>query len=253
MTGSRRPRDPRGSAGCATTLKSLLGISIPTTVLPGIGASIRIVRAASAIARSSARPSIRLTLTDGSGSTSYWVTTGPAFHLMTRLGMLKLASLPAMIAAFRSWSMPRPDSRAATSSSSVTGGRRYSRGSRRIRRVRRVGNAVRSARRDQARRLAIGRGGRCHGDGRPRRARRHPPPPAKTAETCAGPGSGTGISGRAAGSRATASVAAHRRHRLAPACLAAAPRPRRRTRRSPRRPVSSGPHPRRARPGPAVP
>ena len=39
------------------------GISIPTTSLPGIGASIRIVRAESAIARSSARASIRETLT----------------------------------------------------------------------------------------------------------------------------------------------------------------------------------------------
>ncbi len=114
----------------ATTLKSMFGISIPTTDLPGMGASIRMVRAASAIARSSASPSIRLTLTDGSGSTSYWVTTGPAFHFTTRLGMLKLASLPTMIAALRSWSMPRSELRAATSSRSVRGGRRYSRGSR---------------------------------------------------------------------------------------------------------------------------
>ena len=52
---------------------------------------------------------MRLTFTDGSGSTSYWVTTGPAFHFTTRLGMLKLASLPTMIAALRSWSMPRPE------------------------------------------------------------------------------------------------------------------------------------------------
>ena len=77
----------------ATTLKSMFGISRPTTCLPGIGASIRIVRAASAIARSSASASIRLTLIDGSGSTSYWVTTGPAFQRVTWLGMLKLASL----------------------------------------------------------------------------------------------------------------------------------------------------------------
>ena len=46
-----------------TTLKSWFGISMPTALLPGIGASIRRVRAARAIARSSARASIRLTLT----------------------------------------------------------------------------------------------------------------------------------------------------------------------------------------------
>ena len=40
----------------ATMLKSLFGISIPTALLPGIGASIRRVRAASAIARSSDEP-----------------------------------------------------------------------------------------------------------------------------------------------------------------------------------------------------
>ena len=39
----------------ATTLKSLFGISMPTALLPGIGASIRSDRAASAIARSSDR------------------------------------------------------------------------------------------------------------------------------------------------------------------------------------------------------
>ena len=63
----------------ATTLKSALGISMPTALLPGIGASIRSERAARAIARSSDRASIRLTLMSGAGWTSYWVTTGPAF------------------------------------------------------------------------------------------------------------------------------------------------------------------------------
>ena len=48
-------------------MKSLLGISMPTALLPGIGASIRRERAASAIARSSASASIRLTLTSGVG------------------------------------------------------------------------------------------------------------------------------------------------------------------------------------------
>ena len=45
--------------------------------LAGIGASIRSERAARAIARSSARASMRLTLMSGAGWTSYWVTTGP--------------------------------------------------------------------------------------------------------------------------------------------------------------------------------
>ncbi len=110
----------------ATMLKSLFGISIPTTLLPGIGASMRIVRAARAIARSSERASIRLTLISGDGSTSYWVTTGPAFHVTTRAGMLKLDSLAPMIAAFRSWSMPLSPTRGAMSSRRASGGRWYS-------------------------------------------------------------------------------------------------------------------------------
>ena len=51
----------------ATTLNSLLGTSIPTALLPGIGASIRMLRAARAIERSSDRASIRLTLMCGGG------------------------------------------------------------------------------------------------------------------------------------------------------------------------------------------
>ena len=50
---------------------------MPTTSRPGMGASMRIERAASAMARSSARPSMRDSLTRASGLTSYWVTTGP--------------------------------------------------------------------------------------------------------------------------------------------------------------------------------
>ncbi len=176
----------------ATTLKSMFGISIPTTVLPGIGASMRIVRAARAIARSSASPSMRLTLIDGSGSTSYWVTTGPAFHFTTRLGMLKLASLPVMIAAFRSWSMPWPAARAATSSRSVIGGRRYSRRSG----SRRPSSAMAgSGRGPPASRAgsATGPGVSCATGARAA--------PANTDETWAGDGSGDGISGRGCGSR----------------------------------------------------
>ena len=50
---------------------------MPTTSRPGMGASMRMVRAASAMARSSARASMRDSLTRTSGRTSYWVTTGP--------------------------------------------------------------------------------------------------------------------------------------------------------------------------------
>ena len=64
----------------ATILKSLFGISMPTALLPGMGASIRSDRAASAIERSSDKASIRLSLMSGAGWTSYWVTTGPAFR-----------------------------------------------------------------------------------------------------------------------------------------------------------------------------
>ncbi len=110
----------------ATMLKSLFGISRPTTLLPGIGASIRIVRAARAMARSSARASMRLTLISGDGSISYWVTTGPAFQMATRAGMPKLASLATMMAAFRWWSMPLSPMRGAMLSSSASGGRWYS-------------------------------------------------------------------------------------------------------------------------------
>ena len=76
---------------------------MPTTSLPGIGASIRIVRAARAIARSSARPSIRESLTWRSGRTSYWVTTGPVFVATTVAGMPKLLSLSSMIRMLSSW------------------------------------------------------------------------------------------------------------------------------------------------------
>jgi hypothetical protein len=112
----------------ATMLKSLFGISIPTALLPGIGASIRRLRAARAMARSSASASIRLTLMSGAGSTSYWVTTGPALRAETREGMLKLCSFLTMISSLRLWaaSSPPGDVGIATSSRSARAGRTYS-------------------------------------------------------------------------------------------------------------------------------
>ena len=53
------------------------GISIPTTSRPGIGACIRIVSAASAMARSSCKLSILETFTLGAGLNSKVVTSGP--------------------------------------------------------------------------------------------------------------------------------------------------------------------------------
>ena len=110
----------------ATTLKSALGISRPTTLLPGMGASMRRVRAARAMARSSWTASMRATLIEGSGSTSYCVTTGPAFQRVTRAGMSKAASLATMISALRAWSIFPPATPGASTSRMPTGGRRYS-------------------------------------------------------------------------------------------------------------------------------
>ncbi len=61
----------------ATMLAAEFGISIPTTGLPGTGAWIRMVGAASASARSFCSSVIRRTLTPRFGCTSNCVTTGP--------------------------------------------------------------------------------------------------------------------------------------------------------------------------------
>ena len=55
----------------------MLGISIPTACLPGIGASILIDSAARLSAISSARLAILLTLTPSAGLSSYLVIAGP--------------------------------------------------------------------------------------------------------------------------------------------------------------------------------
>jgi len=61
-----------------TALVSLLGISMPIADLPGIGASIRTPIAARLRAISSARLTIRLTLTPGPGVSSNRVMVAPA-------------------------------------------------------------------------------------------------------------------------------------------------------------------------------
>lgn len=60
-----------------TMATSELGISIPTTDLPGIGASILTSFAAKARAKSSWRFKIRLTFTPVAGLISYFETDGP--------------------------------------------------------------------------------------------------------------------------------------------------------------------------------
>ena len=73
-----------------------LGISIPTTDFPGMGASMRIDGAANASAKSLSRVVILLTLTPTAGWSSYWVTAGPTLMLTTRASTLKLASVSSI-------------------------------------------------------------------------------------------------------------------------------------------------------------
>ena len=119
----------------ATTLNSLLGTSMPTALLPGIGASIRMLRAASAMDRSSDSASIRLTLMCGAGWTSYWVTTGPALRPTMRASMSKLLSFSMIRASFHAWTASAVAPAAAVGSSlrssSSIGGRTQAIASRR--------------------------------------------------------------------------------------------------------------------------
>ena len=91
-----------------TALKSLLGTSMPTALLPAMGASIRREWAARAIARSSDSASIRLSLMSGAGLTSYWVTTGPALRPTIRAGIPNPASFLTMISSLRAWTASSP-------------------------------------------------------------------------------------------------------------------------------------------------
>ena len=60
-----------------TVSRCLFGTSMPTTPLPGMGATMRTRSASIAIARSSASPAMRLTLIPAAGRNSNIVTTGP--------------------------------------------------------------------------------------------------------------------------------------------------------------------------------
>ena len=101
-------QDPALPVGVRSGLKriasaSWFGISMPTTAFPGIGASMRIERALSAMARSSPRPSMRLMRTFGAGVNSYCVTTGPGFAVTEMISMPRSRSFCTMIAALAWW------------------------------------------------------------------------------------------------------------------------------------------------------
>ena len=76
-----------------------MGTSMPTSDLPGMGARMRTVEAASASARSSASAVTRESRTPLAISTSNSVTVGPATQSTTRDGMSKVASVSAIALA----------------------------------------------------------------------------------------------------------------------------------------------------------
>ena len=87
-------------------LFSLLGTSMPTADLPGIGASILMSAAARLSLMSSVRPTILLTLTPCSGSSSYLVTAGPQLMLVTVTPTPKLCRVCCSLMAVALYSSP---------------------------------------------------------------------------------------------------------------------------------------------------
>ena len=79
-----RSPTPAITSPSRTMLRWSLGTSMPTVVLPGIGATIRTLGTARAIARSSARLMIFDTRSPASSSISNWVMTGPVSIWTTR-------------------------------------------------------------------------------------------------------------------------------------------------------------------------
>ena len=236
----------------ATTLNSLLGTSMPTALLPGIGASIRMLRAARAIDRSSDSASIRLTLMCGAGWTSYWVTTGPALRPTMRASMSKLLSFSMIRASFHVWTASALAPAAAVGSSfrssSSIGGSTQAIALAAGRRVRGVGDVLRVAERGRARPPSPARppragraerrdrrGGRRRASGRrrARRRRRCPAPDAGLARRV----DGRDLRCAALARRARPSRPRPRRPRPPSRCAVGALRGRPRC----RRPASCGP------------
>jgi len=87
-----------------TISRCSLGISMPTTSRPGMGATIRMEMADNARAKSSERPTIFDSLIPGAGRYSKVVITGPGRISTTSPRTLKSLSLPSRILAF-SWSI----------------------------------------------------------------------------------------------------------------------------------------------------
>ena len=103
---SAKPEAPTISLK-GTTLMEGLGISMPMTSLPGMGATIRILRALKARARSSARFTILLILIPGAGLYSKVVITGPGSTSMISPLMPKYPNFCSSSSASRlmaSWS-----------------------------------------------------------------------------------------------------------------------------------------------------
>ena len=84
-----------------TICRSLLGTSMPTVFLPGIGATIRTLGTRRAMARSSARPVILLSRRPASSSTSNWAMTGPVWISTTRMLKPKSRKVFSRILALR--------------------------------------------------------------------------------------------------------------------------------------------------------
>src|SRR3990167_5272265 len=83
-----------------TTVRTLLGISMPTRDLPGMGASIRMGWAAKAKAKSLERAVMRASLMPSAGLKAYWVTAGPMFTSEISTGMSKFAMVFLMMAEY---------------------------------------------------------------------------------------------------------------------------------------------------------
>ena len=101
MASRSGPPSPAGASTSpsVTELRRTFGTSMPTSDLPGIGARMRTVEAASESARSSASAVTLERRTPLAISTSNRVTVGPATHATTRAGMSKVASVSAIACA----------------------------------------------------------------------------------------------------------------------------------------------------------
>ena len=103
-------------AGCSVSInslkltmaRSLLGTSIPTACLPGMGATIRTLDAARRRAMLSCKATILLSFTPGAGRISNMVITGPL-----RIPVTSASILNSLRVSFSWWE-------AATVSSSIT-------------------------------------------------------------------------------------------------------------------------------------